>query len=202
MTLSQQTLRELLEAIGARTPTPGGGAVAGIAGSLSAALALMACRYSSESLESLAEGSPEGDGVAGRFASSAERFLELAEADQAAFSQLQAAWKLPKDAPGREAELQRCSLAAIEPPLGVIREASSLLALSRRAAPAISRHLKSDLAMAAVMLEAAARASRWNVQVNAGGVGGERGQALLSEADALLRGASADLEEAVALCAS
>lgn len=42
MPLHDQTLEALLEAIGARTPSPGGGAVASITGALGAALGRMA----------------------------------------------------------------------------------------------------------------------------------------------------------------
>ena len=65
-------LAAFVRAVGARVPTPGGGAVAGVVVALAAALAEMAARY--------AEGAG-WDSVVGRSAVLSERGLALAEAD-------------------------------------------------------------------------------------------------------------------------
>jgi len=182
--LSDLSLAELRARIGDQTPTPGGGAVAGIVGALGASLACMAARYSRSKLD--AGGDPLAESLIERLEGAGSRFLDLAEADQEAFQSLQQAWKLPKDDPAREGEMRRRSLEAAEPPAAVIRTSAELLEACAGAAPRISAHLKSDLAMACVFCEAAARASRWNILVNARGAGGPEGQGALDRADALL----------------
>lgn len=78
------SLKELLDAVPARTPAPGGGAVAAIAASLAAGLVAMAARFATEEWERRAE-------VVGRAEELRARIEPLADADAAAYGAFMAA---------------------------------------------------------------------------------------------------------------
>ncbi|MDP6957480.1 MAG: cyclodeaminase/cyclohydrolase family protein, partial [Planctomycetota bacterium] len=46
--LADQTLRDFLEQVASRNPTPGGGSVSAMAGSLGAALGIMTARFTKD----------------------------------------------------------------------------------------------------------------------------------------------------------
>jgi formiminotetrahydrofolate cyclodeaminase len=71
-------LKEFLDAVPARTPAPGGGAVAAIAGSLAAGLTAMAARFAPDEWERRAE-------VVGRAEELRARIEPLADADAEAY---------------------------------------------------------------------------------------------------------------------
>jgi formiminotetrahydrofolate cyclodeaminase len=71
-------LKEFLDAVPARTPAPGGGAVAAVAASLAAGLTAMAARFAPEEWERRAE-------VVGRAEELRARIEPLADADAAAY---------------------------------------------------------------------------------------------------------------------
>lgn len=72
------SLKEVLDAVPARTPAPGGGAVAAIAASLAAGLVAMAARFAAEEWERRAE-------VVGRAEELRARVEPLADADADAY---------------------------------------------------------------------------------------------------------------------
>ena len=77
-------LKEFLDAVPARTPAPGGGAVAAIAASLAAGLTAMAARFASEEWERRAE-------IVGRAEELRARVEPLADADAEAYGAYMAA---------------------------------------------------------------------------------------------------------------
>lgn len=158
-------VNELLDAIGAKTPVPGGGAVAGLTAAIAAVLARMAIAFS-QGHKSCA-GKDEELGTALDALSRARTlFVMLGDEDAAAYEKLNAAMKTPKDSPDRAEKLSACALAAVRPPRAVLGACAGLLGQLSELAPVINRHLRSDLAIAGVLAEAAARAAWWNIQVN------------------------------------
>ena len=77
-------LKEFLDAVPARTPAPGGGAVAAVAASLAAGLTAMAARFAPEEWERRAE-------VVGRAEELRARLEPLADADAEAYEAFMAA---------------------------------------------------------------------------------------------------------------
>ncbi|MBL8765335.1 MAG: cyclodeaminase/cyclohydrolase family protein [Phycisphaerae bacterium] len=163
--LADLSLDELLAAVAARTPTPGGGAVAAAVGALASALGQMALAYSAG-----AKTPPDVraalDDAMGRFARARTLLMELAAEDAHAFERLQESQRLPKDSPDRPERLAAAAELALGPPRATLAACSDLLRLMESIAPSCSRFLRSDLAIAAVLADAAARASRWNIRVN------------------------------------
>jgi len=85
-TIDDYSLEELLEAIAARTPAPGGGAVASCIGALGAALASMVVAYSIRHRK-LADHQEELQVAARRLMSARTLLLSLADEDAAAYGQ-------------------------------------------------------------------------------------------------------------------
>jgi methenyltetrahydrofolate cyclohydrolase len=98
--------------------------------------------------------------------------------------------RLPETDARRAAQLPGAIDASIQVPMAAIATAAELLRICESLSPICNRQLHSDLAIAALLADAAARASLCNVRVNA---------ALLTDADSrntLLQQAQSAIEEA------
>lgn len=195
--LASMKFSDLVEAVAAKTPTPGGGTVAAAVGALGAALGVMTARYSEA-----VEAETALDGVR-------KAFLPLAQEDADAYGQFNAALSLPKgtdeEKQRRREVLQNALVEASEVPLRGVMLAVRGLAALRDLAPRCNRHLTSDLVGAAVFLEAAAVGCGENVRVNVPRIADvDRRQRLEAECTRLLAEASglhaSILREAAARC--
>lgn len=158
-------LESLLDALASKSPAPGGGAAAGLLGATAAAAAGMVVSYS-VGRKSLAAHQEFLEDAAGRLARARGLFLELADADAAAYSELNTLMKLPDDDPHRQEGWEAAVAGAMAPPRATLAAASDLLRLLEDLCGKTNPHLRSDLAVAAVGAEAAARAAAWNVGIN------------------------------------
>jgi len=183
--ITTETIGGFLDSLGAKTPTPGGGAVSSIAGALGAALASMVVAYSIGK-KSLAEHDDALRAAATRLQERRADFLRLAEEDARAYGRLNEIMRLPEDDPRRRDELPEAARDAAAAPLRTIEACADLAALLETLAPITNRHLRSDLAIAAVLTKATALASRWNVAVNAPLVIEQGGENPMERADALV----------------
>jgi formiminotetrahydrofolate cyclodeaminase len=163
--LDQLTVRELLTSIAAKTPTPGGGAVASLTAALASALAQMVISYS-VGKKSLASNEALHQSAFRRFNDWSARSLALAEQDAAAYARLNTLLKLDPNDAARRREFRGAVDAAIAAPQAVLELALDMLALMKTLGGTTNPMLKSDLAIAAVLAEAAARSAAWNVRVN------------------------------------
>ena len=168
--LREASVTDYLSALSERTPTPGGGAVAGTSLATAAAIAHMAIVFS-KGRESLAAFDAQHDEALIALKNMQARGLELAEADARAYAQLNTLWKLPKDDPSRTTNWDDAVEAAIAAPAQVMETGVELLALLERLIQATSPMLRSDLAVAAITAEAAIRSAAWNVRINLPSVG-------------------------------
>jgi formiminotetrahydrofolate cyclodeaminase len=163
--IGAQPLGELLSAIAARSPAPGGGAVASAAGALAASLGGMVLAYS-KGRKDLAQHADAHEALAELCATAACGLLQLADADAAAYAEMNALQRLEENDPARGGlpdAAQRC----VDVPLGVQRVCVRLLEAFEKLAPIANAWLLSDLKIAAILAEAAVRASDCNVEVNA-----------------------------------
>lgn len=153
-------LADFLAATAARTPTPGGGAVAALAGALAAAIGEMALNYSSGKRD-LAAFEPELSRAVAELRKAREMLLQLMVEDQAAFAELTAARK-GGDAAATTAALGAC----VRGPQAVMVTALAILQLSQTLVDKVNRFLLSDLAVSAELAMATVRAAAHNVRVN------------------------------------
>lgn len=184
--LAEHTLGDLLGKLGKKTPSPGGGAAAPIAGALAAALGRMVVSYS-DGKPSLAEHQPLLADAAERLDRAGSLFLALADEDAAAYAELNALMKRPPEDPERRAREPGAVQAAIGAPRAALAAAGDLLRLLESLVGRSNHHLRSDLAIAAVLAEAAASSAAWNVRINLPLLTGERPRAeLAAETDKAL----------------
>ncbi|MGD9690873.1 MAG: cyclodeaminase/cyclohydrolase family protein [Phycisphaerales bacterium] len=165
---------ELLGAIAAKTPSPGGGAVACATGALAAATGGMVVAYSlgrkdlSAHQTALAEASAYLERARGLF-------LTLAAEDAGAYAWLNALQKLPPDDARRASEMPAAIAASVAAPLACLAACADLRRLIGRLRPITNPRLVSDLDVAAILAKAAGECAACNVRVNL---------SLLSPADA------------------
>lgn len=162
---SVRSIVPFLDAVGAKAPTPGGGAVASATGALGAALGTMVLAYS-VGKKSLEAHRPALEAAVASLRGAERLLLDLAEADMEAYALVNELQKLPETDPRRMAQWPAAVAASIQAPRAMIAVATDLLRLFERLAPITNRYLRSDLAIAAVLAEACARAGAWNVNIN------------------------------------
>lgn len=163
--LNDMTLNELLGAISAKTPVPGGGAVAAVTAALAAAVEQMALNYSIGK-KLLAEHDHAHRAALMQSQQALAQAMQLAEADAQAYAAMNALWKLAADDPRRAKELPNAVRNAIAPPKELLDSMHDLLATLNHLAGTTNPNLNSDLAIAAILAEAAARSAAWNVRIN------------------------------------
>ena len=164
-TLASLSFSELLDQVAAKTPSPGGGAVACASAALAAALAHMVVAYSLGK-KTLAQHQPELERASEALQRLRSIVIELGEEDAQAYSLVNELSKLPETDARRRTDLPAAIQASIQIPMAAIAACDDLLRLCEKLAPITNIHLHSDLAIAAVLAESGARASRWNVLVN------------------------------------
>jgi formiminotetrahydrofolate cyclodeaminase len=160
--MRDQTIGEYLHDLADRIPAPGGGAAAALHSAQAAALIAMVARYS--------DGPRYDTALMERIVAEAdalrERSLVLAAADAEAFGAVAAAYKVPKDDPGRKELIASALAGAARPPADLISVTAQLVALAEELAPAGNRNLITDVAAAAAAARAAAVTARANIEVN------------------------------------
>ncbi|MGI9012613.1 MAG: cyclodeaminase/cyclohydrolase family protein [Phycisphaerales bacterium] len=159
------SLPDVLEAIAAKSPSPGGGAVAAMLAGIAAALADMVVAYSI-GRKSLREHDALFARAHDAFTRARVRSLQLAEEDATAYSNLNALQRSGGDEPHTQPGWSDAVTGAIAAPLACIDLAQSLLALCEELCGRSNAWLRSDLAIAAVTAEAAVTAAAWNVRIN------------------------------------
>jgi formiminotetrahydrofolate cyclodeaminase len=158
---------EFLEAAAARTPTPGGGSVAALAGALSASAGEMVIHYSlgKKSLEAYQD---ELRPALEEFTRARLLLIELMEEDQLAYETLSALRKLPADHPERKEKFDIALLASMRVPQTMGAIAASMLELCDRIVNFVNPNLLSDLAVCADVAMAVVRCAQYNVRANLG----------------------------------
>lgn len=191
---ADQSLRDLLEAVAAQKPAPGGGCSAAWAGAFGAGLVEMAASFT------LAR--PKYAGVHHRMADVRKeakilrrRLLELAEADARGYEPVLLALRMPEQHPERRSRLDEAQSNAADVPLETAEAAARVAELAAETARVGNVHLMGDSATAAAVAEGASRAAARLVEINLAGRDDPR---LARVSDAARRAASAR-DEALAV---
>lgn len=174
--LVDKTVKELLEAFSAPTPTPGGGSAAALAGAVAASLLAMVA-----AMPKTKHGTPEDRAALDRALADVNRLkatlTDLIDRDAASYDAVVAAYRLPKatddEKAARKLAVQRAMRGATEVPLETARSAVALLAHGRTIAEHGNPSAKTDAAVALQMAMLAMGGGHVNVEANLGGVGDE-----------------------------
>lgn len=163
--LNHLPIGAFLDQLGAKQPTPGGGAAASVAGAVGAGLGQMVLSYSLGK-KSLAEHQPLLEQAMKALARAREMFLTLAQEDATAYGVLNDLMRLPADDVRRTREWDAAVDASIRPPMASLALSSETARVLVSLCGTTNTQLKSDLAIAGILIEAAAAAAKWNVVIN------------------------------------
>jgi len=170
---SDKTLQQFLDELASKSPTPGGGAAAALAGALSAALTAMVCHLTLGK-KKFAAVEVEMKIILDKAETLRMRFTELIDEDDAAFSALMDAFKLPKETEAqqrlRSDAVQEATKLAALVPLEMMHLCCELLPLTQAGAVKGNPQVISDAGVAAILAAAAAQSAALNVHINLLGI--------------------------------
>ena len=160
---AQASIAAFLTALAAKTPTPGGGATAALAGAIGCAQANMVVRFSLT--KASAEARPMLEKLDHTLETGRSVFLNLMIEDQQAYAAYREARSLP-DSDSKKASLADASAKCLLIPQSMLALAASEITAIEPAVSSLNRFLLSDLIVAAELLCASARSAAAIVETN------------------------------------
>lgn len=169
----EKSLKEYIDSVASKEPTPGGGSVAALAGSLGAALtAMVGCLTIGRKIyEELDEEVKEVmDKNFKELYNSIERLNGIVDEDTKAFDKVMEALKMPKETEeekkARSEAIQEGYKVALEVPLRCAEECYQVLKLSRVFADHGNVNAITDVGVGALLAAAAVESAILNVKIN------------------------------------
>jgi formiminotetrahydrofolate cyclodeaminase len=194
----ETTVAGFLEELASGAATPGGGCASALSGALAAGLVAMVARNTAanaayaDKAASMSEIAAEADDLR-------SGLEELVDADAAAFQQVMASFRLPKDSPEQKAERSRAIQdgyrGAVEPPVLVCRHALRVLEMAALVAEQGSPNAVSDAGVAALLAASALDGAALNVEINLGSIKDDDYRTAHAQAVRELRDEAATLRE-------
>ena len=165
-----QSFEQICTSLAAKTPTPGGGAAAAMAGCMGTALFLMVVRFS-RGKKANAEREGELQQAETLLEDHLKRLLPMAERDCRSFDLVSAAYGMAKDDEAqktlREKAIQEAMVGAMVVPEETLCMVRDVFVAMQQVTGCIGKAIVSDLASGAALLLAAAEGAYLNVRINA-----------------------------------
>lgn len=158
------SVRDFVAAAADKTPTPGGGSVAGVVGALGAALGMMALNFT-RGKKKYAEHEEYYTRLASRIGKAQGMFEDLVSDDIAAYKLYQSTSRMD-DSPEKTEAMELATAAAIDVPREMAKVALSLMKDLKEFSPKSNPWLITDLLASAAMSVAVVRLSDYNVRIN------------------------------------
>lgn len=178
MTNENATILEFLNAAAAKQPTPGGGAVAALAGALAASMGEMVLNYS-VAKKDLLQHSESNKASLHELTTARAMLIELMREDQEAYQAY-------TDARKAGADLTELTQTCIRVPQTIGTTAIAILEVANRVASTSNRWLLSDLAVCGELAMATVRCAVHNVRVNLSELPADQRKKIDADCDALL----------------
>ncbi len=159
-----RSVREFAAAVAAKTPTPGGGSVAGVVGALGVALGEMALNFT-RGKKKYAEHEEFYAHLGARLQRARAMFQDLVSDDMAAYGMYAEANKMD-DGEAKDEAMATAVAAAIDVPREAAKLGLAVLQDLQEFAPRSNPWLITDLLAAGVLAVAAVRLSDYNVRIN------------------------------------
>ena len=160
-TFKDLSVSEFVDEVSRKTPTPGGGSVSALAGSLSASLLLMTINLSyNEKMEDY--------GV--NISKIKYNLLSLVDKDSEAFDKVMTAFTLPKkndlDKKNRNEAIQNAYKNAVVTPMLILQEASKILIAIKKIYKLINQNCLSDLGVSVELSSSSIKGAVMNIRIN------------------------------------
>ena len=163
--IAKAEIGQYIENLGAKTSSPGGGAVAAVTGAQSIGLIEMVCQFTPENKNETAIAS-----IVQRTQILAPKMLALGDDDVVCFEALMASYKLPKSTDSEKSKrtqsIQVCLAAAATVPLDIIKIINGVIPDIQYLADYGNPNLITDVAIAASLGQSALTSSQLNVLIN------------------------------------
>jgi formiminotetrahydrofolate cyclodeaminase len=165
----ENSVSSFLQKAASRSPAPGGGCIAALAGAMGASMASMAANFTvgKKGYESVLEEAAE---ILKTSESARLELLELAEQDIKSYEKVSAAYKLPAENPEqkktRKEIIRESLLEAMKAPFETASRCADVIRLLPRLAEIGNKNLVSDVGVAACLLNAAVESAALNVEIN------------------------------------
>ena len=160
-TFSNFKLNNFIDEVSRKSPTPGGGSISALAGSISSSLSMMALNLSySKQMEK--------DGVFLR--QMKDDLLHLIDEDAKAFDQVMKAYSLPKktdiDKKIRYKAIEKAYMDAVSTPMLILKKSSGVLYTISKIYKNINPNCISDLGVAIELASASVNGAIMNIRIN------------------------------------
>ncbi len=167
--IAKAEIAQYIENLGAKTSSPGGGAVAAVTGAQSIGLIEMVCQFTPEN-ENENKSETAIASMVQRTQTLAPKMLALGDDDVVCFEALMASYKLPKSTTSEKSErtqsIQVCLAAAATVPLNIIKIINGVIPDIQYLADYGNPNLITDVAIAASLGQSALTSSQLNVLIN------------------------------------
>ena len=166
---TKKTVQKYLEELSSNSPTPGGGNVAALCGSLSASLGTMVCNLTIGK-KKYADIESEMTALKEKLSSYIDKFITLGKNDNEAFERVLDAFKLPKETDEqkrlRNEAIEKSTLEAAYVPAEVIKNCREVIPLLEIIANKGNQNSLSDVGVAVAVISAASEGAFLNVLIN------------------------------------